>query len=625
MKVNIVFERFHERKKCLVERREKEEADVQVSVDTKCAKILIKVTTLTTRDTYSFREVSHIQLNEDLESLTVICRDKHCALTMLRPQSCESSIVSHLQNLSISIKRSCDEMTSLLKAKEDHEKIVSENTSNDMRSVTYQKASPSAHITKDRAEAYYSKHRDSSGLTPLKKKVRDTTTPQKSKDFTDNMLSQELKFTEEQTRVIESALNGENLFVTGGAGTGKSMLLEKMIKELRSQTPDGVFVTATSGMSACAISGTTVHQFAGISSPIDEGECSREAMLRVANDIKLKKHVVQRWKDCDVLIIDEVSMLGRKVFETLDVVAREVRERSNEVFGGVQVILVGDFYQLPPVVRNDQSTGKSKTAGGYFCFDSPLWQKLATKNHLLVTVFRQRQRSFVRVLEEVRQGQWTTEAEMLLRDCVGRKIGNAVHLFTHRNEVNRLNEAELEKLSGKVHTFRATDRVKSGNKGYLRMLQNSTTAPENLVLKRDAQIILLKTLDVSKGLVNGARGEVRGFSGQGFPIITCASGERRTLAPMKFKIFMGNVEVASRAQVPCCLGWALSVHKSQGMSIDVASLHLKNVFEFGQVYVALSRARSLNNLQLDCHLDKQRVRAHPRVAEFYKKSCKFES
>jgi ATP-dependent exoDNAse (exonuclease V) alpha subunit len=628
--VDLLYEKFHKRRGTPLESRLQEDSEVSLSLDRKSAKILIGVKTVTRKDTYSSQEVSVSNFESAKGSLSVIMRDKDSALTFLlrserlggEEEDLEHSEASRLKSFGDAIKAANREVLSLAKAKKVKMMKDDENfDSSNQLQKHYKGASPSAHVTKDKVDIkFLEQQSSSSGLTPMKKKARDTATPQKFRDACSNKdkSGHELvKLTEEQKQVIKLSLNGENIFVTGGGGTGKSTLLDHLIARLRSKMK-GVFVTATTGMSACAIGGVTIHQFAGLSQPIDENDCSYEKMFQVAADIKSKKStVVQRWKDCKVLLIDEISMLGRKVFETLDVVAREVRG-SDSPFGGIQVIFVGDFFQLPPVVR---SANHGLGAEGYFCFQSPLWKRLITKTHILQNVFRQKELGFVKVLEDVRQGICGPGVNELLKSCLNREVEDPVHLFAHRSETNRMNEAEISRLPGKARTYRATDSCsKSGGGAYLRMLQNSTPAPESLVLKKDAHIILTRNLDLSKGLVNGARGVVRGFTSSdgGLPVVFFESGETTTLTPVKHRIYLGQVEVASRTQLPCCLGWAITIHKAQGMSIDTASLHLKSVFEFGMTYVALSRARSLSKLRLDCQLDIDRVKAHPKVIEFYR-------
>lgn len=630
--VDVLYERFHVRRGTPLDSRLREDSEVHLSVDEKSAKMLIVVKTLTSKDTYSSRDVSVSDFDEAKGSISVVMRDKHChcALTLLSRKKekdidSEEREISRLEEFRISVIAACRQVISLAQVKDKEEAEGDENFNNsNNKKKHYKDASPSVHAPKERVADQQRYAR--SGLTPMKKKVRDTATPQKllsrSGSCTEN--TEALKLANEQKAAISSALNGENIFVTGGGGTGKSTLLENLISRLRSKVTKGVFVTATTGMSACAIGGVTIHQFGGLSQQIDENDCPVERMQQIADDIKSKKSaVVQRWRDCSVLIIDEVSMLGRKVFETLDVIAREVRD-IDKPFGDIQVIFVGDFFQLPPVVRPTGERDRSAAASdGFFCFQSPLWKKLIHRNHVLQHVFRQKEHTFVKALEDIRQGKWTETASDLLDNCIDRELEDPpVHLFTHRVDVDRTNQAEIGCLAGKERKYRAVDKSssKSGGGAYLRMLQNSTPAPESLILKLDARIILTKNLDVAKGLMNGARGVVSGFtsSSGGLPVVTFDSGETKTLAPVKHKIYLGNVEVASRTQLPCCLGWAMSIHKAQGMSIDSASLHLRHVFEFGMTYVALSRARSLNKLQLDCRLDEARVKAHPKVIEFYK-------
>jgi ATP-dependent DNA helicase PIF1 len=627
MVAEFTYEKFHERKNSRLEYRTSEDSEVSLRFDSKSAKVLLFVKTVCSRCIYSSKDLVIMKDLIDKEGkLTVILRDKHEALSF------KSDSRGKLNSLASDLCAYSKAVTQTI-AKDDSSgsKKEKENKTNEiykMDIVKYKQVSPGVHASKDRVLLR-------SGFTPSKKKARDSATPPTQKGFfasssNNNSRSavdvENTTLTKDQNAVVTSALNGKNIFCTGGGGTGKSTLLQQLIKELKKKHgTNHVFVTATTGLSACSIGGITVHQFAGLSSPIDEDVTDMATMKKIAQDVKERRSAaVKRWRSCKVLIVDEISMMSRKVFETLHVIACDVCENLS-VFGGIQVVFVGDFFQLPPVIRKNTSTGKptaslSKDQDDHFCFQSSLWPRLIDMTHVLEKVFRQKDCDFIDALESVRYGHLSRDAKQIFDGRVRVNIGESVQLFTHNRDVDRINGDELSKLDDSEYSFKAVDK---GSDNYLRMLQSSSSAPSCLILKRNAHILLTKNIDVANGLVNGARGVVSDFTPRhGYPIIRFDNGETKTITPVAHKIFVGAMEVANRTQIPCCLGWGMSIHKAQGMSIDKATLHLSRVFEVGQVYVALSRVRSIDGLSLDAPLREDQVNAHPMAKQFYKNLTK---
>ncbi|XP_075615846.1 ATP-dependent DNA helicase PIF1 [Balearica regulorum gibbericeps] len=403
----------------------------------------------------------------------------------------------------------------------------------------------------------------------------------------------------EQEAVLSAVRSGKSIFFTGCAGTGKSFLLKKIVGSL---PPKSTYATASTGVAACHIGGTTLHAFAGIGS----GKAPLEQCIQLAERPGVRQH----WLACQHLIIDEISMVDGKFFDKLEAVARAVRKRD-EPFGGIQLIICGDFLQLPPVCKANEETK--------FCFQAKSWRKCIHINMELTEVRRQTDKTFVSLLSAVRLGRCTEEVTRLLMQTAANRSEHdgilATRLCTHKDDVEVTNERRLQQLSGKVHTFEALD----SDPMLVKLIDAQCPVGGRVELKLGAQVMLAKNLDVSQGLVNGARGVVVGFESEqkGLPKVRFLCGVTQVIKMEKW-IFKGPSGVhLSRQQLPLKLAWAISIHKSQGMSLDCVEISLSRVFESGQAYVALSRARSLAGLRV-LDFDPKVVRADPSVLQFYR-------
>nr|XP_040027929.1 ATP-dependent DNA helicase PIF1 [Gasterosteus aculeatus aculeatus] len=408
------------------------------------------------------------------------------------------------------------------------------------------------------------------------------------------------KLSKEQAAVLTAVLSGRNVFFTGSAGTGKSFLLKRIMGSL---PPKSTFATASTGVAASHIGGTTLHNFAGIGS----GSAPLEQCIELAQ----RPGVLQHWTSCRHLIIDEVSMVDAQFFDKLESVARSVR-RSTEPFGGIQLIVCGDFLQLPPV-----SKGKEKAS---FCFQARSWRKVIQVNIELMEVRRQTDQSFISLLQAVRVGRVTEDVTTKLMDSAYHLIERdgilATRLCTHKDDVDLTNENKLQQLPGSARVFEALD----SDPALVKTIDAHSPVSRLIQLKVGAQVMLTKNLDVARGLVNGARGVVLAFeSGKhGLPRVHFLCGATEVLKPERWVFKSGGGIHLSRQQLPLKLAWAISIHKSQGMTLDCVEISLARVFESGQAYVALSRARSLEGLRV-MDFDPRVVRADPDVLIFYKK------
>lgn len=416
-----------------------------------------------------------------------------------------------------------------------------------------------------------------------------------AKKLYENPTSGEL--TEEQSRVLNAVLNGKNVFFTGSAGTGKSFLLRKIISAL---PPDVTMATASTGVAACHIGGITLHQFAGIGL----GTGTKERCLQLAS----RPSAVSIWRKTKHLVIDEISMVDGDFFDKIEAVARHVR-RTERPFGGIQLILCGDFFQLPPVSKNND---KAK-----FCFQSEAWQKCVHFNFELRIVHRQKDEAFVKILNSVRIGRVTDDIVDILKETAKQKIERngvlATRLCSHVKEADEINEFQLNELKGDNKIYTALDSDSS----MTHILDQQLPIPGKLVLKIGAQVMLMKNINVNSGLVNGARGVVINFKND-IPVIQLRSGTHYEAKMEKWAIKTSSGAVVHRKQVPLKLAWAFSIHKSQGLTLDCVEMCLSRVFDAGQSYVALSRAQSLQSLRI-LDFNSQQVWANTAVLEFYKK------
>ncbi|CEP19510.1 hypothetical protein [Parasitella parasitica] len=394
----------------------------------------------------------------------------------------------------------------------------------------------------------------------------------------------------------------ENIFFTGSAGTGKSVLLRTLINSLQHiHGRDAVAITAPTGIAACNIGGVTIY------SALAMGRGDKEPSVYI-NLIRNNPKMLQKINRLKVLIIDEISMIDARLFDKIDHVLRIVRLNENKSFGGIQLVLCGDFYQLPPIRAHGQDMR--------YTFQAQCWNRAVDRCMELKTVFRQSDQHFASLLNELRIGQVSSRTE---RELQGLRraltITNNIEpteLYPLRKELNRANEERLNILPGESHTFRAVDNGSP-------YLCKKCIAPETITLKVDAQVMLVKNLTPT--LVNGSRGVVVRFAtvnGKLFPVVKFLNNTEKVITSESFTFESQGVQQAQRVQIPLILAWALSIHKSQGQTIECLKIDLQSVFDCGQAYVALSRATSMDTLQV-LNFSRGNVKAHPKVAEFYRK------
>jgi len=379
----------------------------------------------------------------------------------------------------------------------------------------------------------------------------------------------------------EEALNamkiGNNVFLTGPPGSGKTFLLNKYVDYLK-ENHKSVAVTASTGVAATHMNGTTLHSWSGLG--------IRESLTK--NDIKkmLKKPYLRKhYRNTRVLIIDEVSMLTADQFDAIENAARQFRA-SFEPFGGMQVICSGDFFQLPPINKNGQAK---------FVVDSHAWKSMDMKICYLEEQHRQTDKNLFALLSNIRKNN-VEESKKILAEKEQRNElpGIPTKLYTHNFDVDAVNSVELAKIEGEEFVYHMTC---SGKHEVVNALKKSCLAPERLVLKKGARVMFLKN-NFEAGYVNGTQGNVVDFDIEGLPIVETVSGKKITAKLAGWTIDEEGKAIARVNQLPLRLAWAITVHKSQGMNLDTAEIDLSKCFIEGMGYVALSRLRSLAGLKL---------------------------
>lgn len=373
---------------------------------------------------------------------------------------------------------------------------------------------------------------------------------------------------------------GANVFLTGEPGAGKTYVINKYIEWLdAAQIP--VAVTASTGIAATHIGGLTIHSWSGVG--------ARDTLsVYDLDQIISKEKLVKRIRKNKVLIIDEISMLDGKLLDMVDIICRKIRD-NNEAFGGMQVICVGDFFQLPPITKNGDMMR--------YAFESRAWDSLRPLICYITEQYRQADELLLGLLSSIRKGEIEEDHYTLLNEqtSIDYEDIEPTRLYTHNADVDAVNSAKLAELKTKSRSYKMSTK---GNKIYHESLARNCLSPETLFLKEDAMVMCTKN-NFEAGYVNGTLARVVGFdSYDGNPIIETADKRRITIEPVSWELAEEGKVLASIEQLPLRLAWAITVHKSQGMSLDAAEVDLSKSFVYGQGYVALSRVRTLAGLKV---------------------------
>jgi ATP-dependent DNA helicase PIF1 len=407
-----------------------------------------------------------------------------------------------------------------------------------------------------------------------------------------------------QIPAYKAMVKGKNVFLTGSAGSGKTYLIKLFVKKFSNLIK--IAVTSTTGTSALLINGTTLHSYLGIGF----GDANIEILF---NKITKFKWLINRWTELYCLIIDEISMLKPELFDKLEELARLIRG-NDKYFGGIQLIVSGDFCQLPPI-------GTS-----YFCFEAKSWSNCITDTIYLNKIIRQSDHKFQNILSKIRLGIIDEDVKNVLDCCIDKKLENdygikPTKLFSLNNQVNELNEHELDLLSAtncdfyeynmELVVIKITDTPSAIKEKFIK----NTIFNEKIQLCIGAQVMLLINLELSKGLANGSRGVVIDFVDE-FPIVRFLNGQERIIDYHVWEIEENGKPTLQIKQIPLKIAFAISIHKVQGSTLDYVEIDLSSIFEFGQAYVALSRVKSLEGLSLK-RINYNLIKAHPKAIQYY--------
>lgn len=397
-----------------------------------------------------------------------------------------------------------------------------------------------------------------------------------------------------QAKALEYLNAGHNILLTGPAGSGKTYLLNQFIQEAYA-AGKRVAITASTGIAATHLGGTTIHAWSGL------GIADRLSEYTLDN-LMQKEYLHTRFTTTDILIIDEISMFDAPRLDAVDIILRAMRN-NDAPFGGIQIVLSGDFFQLPPINRNKATV--------QFAFESNVWAQM---EDLVIcyldVVYRQSDDPLLSILHEIRSGQVTDQTVEQLQDRLEAALPDTItptRLFTHNIDVDAINAEELVKLPGQATIFQMTS---TGKKDAVQQLKKYCLAPKELALKIGAAVMCVKN-NTKEGYVNGTLGTVTGFE-YGAVLVQTAEGKNIVVSQESWALDNNGKTLAQIHQVPLRLAWAITVHKSQGMTLDEIEVDLSKSFAPGMGYVALSRVRTLKGLYLR-GINQQALQVDPRV------------
>jgi len=399
-----------------------------------------------------------------------------------------------------------------------------------------------------------------------------------------------------QYQALKIMLSGDSVFLTGPPGSGKTFLLKQFISQSKRKKLN-VAITATTGIAATYLDGTTIHSWAGIGLNDDLGPKEKKRLLantRLAN----------RYITTDILVIDEVSMLDRARLDLINELAKMFRG-NDKPMGGIQLILVGDLFQLPPV---------SDLTDPYI-FKSKAWAELDLKVCYLSDQYRQLEGDELNtILASIRSNRVGQIELSLLKSKLDQRqpIRTILKLYSHNFDADQINQYNLGLLKGRQKLYKMRTK---GSKKNVDDLKRSIISPIELYLKTGSEVIFTAN-NYSLGYVNGDRARVVGFKA-GYPIVRMNRSAYLTVKEHHFRREVDSLTIAEAWQLPLKLAWAITIHKSQGMSLEEAQIDLSRAFSAGMGYVALSRLRTINGLYL-LGFNKMSLYVNPEIVKFDK-------
>ena len=437
-----------------------------------------------------------------------------------------------------------------------------------------------------------------------------------------------MELNSDQKTAFEAVQSGKNIFLTGPAGSGKSFLIRHIL-EWAPSVSRTIAVTALTGCAALLLGkAKTLHSWSGIG-------LGKESVETLITNILKKPKQKRVWKKTDILVIDEVSMMTPELFEKLDTIGKRIRA-SEKPWGGIQLILCGDFFQLPPVVKGISG---EMLIPGRFAFESPVWKASRLMPVVLNKIERQTDTAFQQLLNECRIGTPSAATLALLKSRQGldwkTQLIRPTLLFSRNADVDIINEKNIAALKKPLRMYDAETKIEKNPEDpdadiptgeYLERaetkLDNDANYCAHLELCVGAQVMLLINKDIDAGLVNGSRGVIVNFRTDGIPIVQFRHGD--PVAIERHRWTSNDSSALHREQIPLRVAYAITIHKSQGATLDCALVDIgSSTFEFGQAYVALSRVRSLEALYIHT-LDASKIRAHPTVTKYYEQLLEME-
>ena len=438
-------------------------------------------------------------------------------------------------------------------------------------------------------------------------------------------------FSEDQQIAFDAFKNGENVFVSGPGGSGKSYLIKEIVKYCKGQGKN-IAVCATTGCAALLLecNATTIHSWSGIGIANAEDQ---QIIFRSS----MNKFTRKKWRNTDVLILDEISMLSKRIFELLNEMGKRLRN-SIKPFGGLQLLFSGDFYQLAPIpTKGDPDSER-------FCFESEFWSDTFDSQILLDKIFRQKDPMYLDLLFQVRQGCINKQNFETLRSRTFHTLPKEVEcdslikLVSTRKEADFINSKMLAAIDGEEYAFsyevdyqpveNTLMAVKDRNETVVtkptktqltkeeQFITNNSLFEKCLKIKIGSRIMCIRNVDLDMGICNGSIGTIVKVEKEKKNIhVLFDNGVTYTFSSHHYE--SPTILGFSIKQFPLIPAWAVTIHKSQGATLDKAYMNLgKSIFAYGQIYVALSRVKSINGLYLSS-FDPQKIKTNPKIVEFY--------